>query len=55
MSPGIGGARIEAVSRAMRHGSTKTTEAYYARIRADHAFAEIERAVARLPLRVEPK
>jgi len=49
------GARIEAVSRAMRHGSTKTTERYYARIRADDAFAEIERALARPALRVEAK
>jgi integrase len=40
------GAPIEAVSRAMRHGSTRTTEAYYARIRASSAFAEIERAFA---------
>jgi integrase len=38
------GARIEAVSRAMRHKSTKTTEAFYARIRADRAFQEIEAA-----------
>jgi len=50
-----GGARVEAVSRAMRHGSTKTTERYYARIRADNAFAEIERALARPALRVEAK
>lgn len=49
------GARTDAVSRAMRHASTKTTEAYYARIRADHAFAEIERAFARPALRVEAK
>jgi len=39
----------------MRHGSTKTTEAYYARIPADNAFAEIERALARPALRVEAK
>lgn len=38
------GATMEAVSRAMRHRTTKTTERYYARIRADSAFAEIERA-----------
>ena len=50
-----GGVRVEAVSRAMRHGSTKTTEAYYARIRADDVFAEVERALARPPLRVEAK
>jgi len=47
------GAPIEAVSRALRHASTHTTEAYYARIRADGAFAEIERAFARPLLRVE--
>jgi integrase/recombinase XerD len=47
------GAPIEAVSRALRHASTHTTEAYYARIRADDAFAEIERAFARPLLRVE--
>ena len=41
------GAPIEAVSRALRHRTTKTTEAYYARIRADKAFAEIERAFER--------
>ena len=48
-----GGATIEAISRAMRHRSTKTTEAFYARIRADDAFREIERAFARPSLRVE--
>jgi len=47
------GAPIEAVSRALRHASTHTTEAYYARIRADDAFREIERAFARPVLRVE--
>lgn len=47
------GASIEAVSRAIRHASTHTTEAFYARIRADDAFAEIERAFARPILRVE--
>src|SRR5437867_4869587 len=45
------GASIEAVSRAMRHRTTKTTEAYYARIRADRAFAEVERAFER-PVKV---
>lgn len=38
------GVSIEAVSRAMRHSSTETTEAFYARIRADDAFHEIEKA-----------
>lgn len=47
------GAPIEAVSRALRHASTHTTEAYYARIRADDAFREIERAFAQPVLRVE--
>jgi hypothetical protein len=41
------GAHIEAISRGLRHRSTSTTEAYYARIRADDAFREIERAFAR--------
>ncbi len=41
------GARTDAVSRAMRRDSTKTTEAYCARLRVDHAFGEIERAFAR--------
>ena len=49
-----GGARIEAVSRAMRHASTRTTEAYYARIRADDAFHEIEKAFTRPRVRTEP-
>ncbi len=39
-----GGARIEAVSRALRHRNTKTTEQYYARIRPDDAFEEVEQA-----------
>jgi integrase len=38
------GAPIEAVSRAMRHASTRTTEQYYARIRADNAFSDLDRA-----------
>ncbi len=48
------GASIEAVSRALRHTSTRTTEAYYARIRADDAFHEIERAFGRPQVRVQP-
>ena len=40
------GVRIEAVSRALRHKSTRTTEAFYARIRTDRAFREIEDAFA---------
>lgn len=38
------GVQIEAVSRALRHQNTKTTEQYYARIRADDAFSELEHA-----------
>jgi len=48
-----GGARIGAVSRTMRHASTKNTEAFYARIRTDDAFHEIEKAFSNPPLRVE--
>lgn len=40
------GVHIEAVSRALRHKSTNTTEAYYARLRADDAFRQIEEAFA---------
>ncbi len=40
-----GGADIEDVSRAMRHRSTRTTEAYYARVRPRPAFARIRRAL----------
>jgi len=47
------GARIEAVSRAMRHKSTKTTEAFYARIRADRAFREIEEAFNRPTVKLQ--
>jgi len=36
------GASIEAVSRALRHRSTRTTEQYYARIRTETAFQELE-------------
>ncbi len=49
------GAGIESISRAMRHGSTKTTEKYYARVRVDDAFHELERAYERPEVRVEPK
>lgn len=38
------GVQIEAVSRALRHSNNRTTEQYYARIRDDDAFAELERA-----------
>lgn len=48
------GAPIQAVSRALRHRTTKTTEAFYARIRADDAFREIDRAFERPPVKVGP-
>ena len=34
-------ASIEAVSKCMRHTSTRTTELYYARIRSDSAFSQV--------------
>lgn len=36
------GASIESVSRCLRHRTTRTTELYYARIRPDDAFRELE-------------
>lgn len=41
------GASIEAVSRALRHRTTKTTEIYYARIRPEAAFRELDEAFDR--------
>lgn len=38
------GGRPDAVSRALRHKTTRTTELYYARIRSDHAFRLLEQA-----------
>jgi len=38
------GAPIEAVSRCLRHTSTRTTELYYARIRSDAAFSQVRQA-----------
>ena len=38
------GGRPDAVSRALRHKTTRTTELYYARIRPDHAFRILEQA-----------
>lgn len=38
------GDKIEAVSKALRHSNTRTTEEYYARIRTDDALAELEEA-----------
>ena len=46
------GAPIEIISRALRHASTRTTEAYYARIRADDAFHELERLYEPAPVRI---
>jgi len=37
---------IEAVSRAMRHKSTKTTERYYARMQPVRAFRELREKFA---------
>ena len=38
------GGRPDAVSRALRHQTTRTTELYYARIRPDHAFRLLDQA-----------
>lgn len=38
------GAKMESVSRALRHMTSRTTELYYARIRAEYAFRELENA-----------
>ncbi len=48
-----GGARIEAVSRAMRHRTTRTTEVYYARVRPDRALQEVRQALS--PAAVNPR
>jgi integrase len=37
------GAPIETVSKALRHSSTATTERFYARIRTERAWLELER------------
>jgi len=44
------GASIEAVSRAMRHHSTVTTERYYARIRPERALDEVRKALELAPV-----
>jgi integrase len=49
------GASIEAVSRALRHGSTRTTELYYARMRPEEAFRELRRAFETPEVRLLPK
>ncbi len=46
------GASIESVSRAMRHRSTKTTEAYYARISPKAAFQELRERCSPVVARV---
>ncbi len=38
------GVPMEAISKALRHTSTATTEAYYSRIRATTAFESLRRA-----------
>jgi len=45
------GAPIEAVSKALRHSSTATTERFYARIRTERAWDDLER-VWETPVRV---
>ena len=40
----LGNVGIEAVSKMLRHRTTRTTELFYARIRDEKAFAEAERA-----------
>jgi len=42
------GVPIEQVSQSMRHASTKTTERYYCRSRADPAFANVNEAYNRM-------
>ena len=43
-----GGVSIELVSQSLRHASTKTTERYYCRSRADPAFANVNEAYNRM-------
>ena len=43
-----GGVPIEQVSQSMRHASTKTTERYYCRTRADPAFANVNETYNRM-------
>ena len=43
-----GGVPIEQVSQSMRHASTKTTERYYCRARADPAFANVNETYNRM-------
>ena len=48
------GAPIEAISKVLRHSSSKTTEQYYARIRPESAFSQVKAAwQARKPLQAD--
>ena len=47
--------RREAVSKAMRHSSTVTTETYYGRIRSSQSFAAIDKAFEEQPVSVKTK
>lgn len=44
------GAKVESVSRLLGHSSTKTTEAYYGRIRNDKAMEEVAQALEKKPM-----
>ena len=46
------GAKIESVSRLLGHSSTKTTEAYYGRIRNDKAMEEVAQALEKRPVAI---
>jgi integrase len=48
------GVRLEAVSKALRHKHTSTTEQYYGRLRGDDAFRELEEAF-NTPIRIRRK
>lgn len=49
------GAPIEAVSKALRHSSTATTERFYARIRTERAWDDLERVWEAPVLRVNSR
>ena len=49
------GVSIEKVSRALSHMSTETTEAFYARIRADDAVRDIDKAFDLPEIRVQDR
>jgi len=50
------GAKVESVSRLLGHSSTKTTEAYYGRIRNDKAMEEVAKALEKqvIPIAIKP-